>query len=264
MLDSYTSTMCLDYWDRLDFARALIDIKSDRPLKDTMVIPIPFVKGSGSYVYTIKVEYEWKLLRCGTYSVFSHDDIYCPKNIWVNLGADTDTMQQRNPTSMKNVATKSDCFQVVKNRRHNIKSTSFKPKSTFEYLSVPGTYKKQDTVKNNGASTLSSSNKGSGNSDNINLVSLRNSFAALNKQYKVFEIVENLEVGNVESKSGEKPTEDSECGGNKETKIGDECDQYDDDEYTTHDLNEQQEAFCDAFDIKLRGRRKLYVIFGVV
>ncbi|GKD70368.1 hypothetical protein Tco_1324458 [Tanacetum coccineum] len=50
----------------------------------------------------------------------------------------------------------------------------------------------------------------------------------------------------------------------KETKIGDECDQYDDDEYTTHDLNEQQEAFCDAFDIKLRGRRKLYVIFGVV
>ena len=34
------------------------DIRVDRPLKDTMVIAIPYVEGSGSYLHTIKVEYE--------------------------------------------------------------------------------------------------------------------------------------------------------------------------------------------------------------
>ncbi|GJT64393.1 zinc knuckle CX2CX4HX4C containing protein [Tanacetum coccineum] len=93
MLDSYTSTMCMDSWGRMDFARALVEIKAGRPLKDTIVIAIPL---------------------------------------------------------------------------------------------------------------------GFSNVDDINFVSLRNSFAALNDQDNVFEIVENSEAENVESKSGEKFIEDSE------------------------------------------------------
>ncbi|GJV46051.1 hypothetical protein Tco_1430587 [Tanacetum coccineum] len=71
--------------------------------------------------------------------------------------------------------------------------------STFVYrpVSTPsgsGTSKNEEIMKNNGASTSkcntnyngasTSSKKGPGNSDDINFVSLRNSFAALNKHDK--------------------------------------------------------------------------------
>nr|GEW31023.1 hypothetical protein [Tanacetum cinerariifolium] len=71
MLDSYTSTMCIDSWSCLDFAHALIDIKDDHPLKDDMVIDIPFGEVSRYYLHTIKVEYEWKPPRCGMFGVWS-------------------------------------------------------------------------------------------------------------------------------------------------------------------------------------------------
>ncbi|GJX55031.1 hypothetical protein Tco_0284928 [Tanacetum coccineum] len=62
-------------------------------------------------------------------------------------------------------------------------------------------------IRINGASA--SCNKGPGNSDDINLVSLRNLFATLNEQEKVFEIVEILKAKNADSKSGENFIEDS-------------------------------------------------------
>nr|GEW79095.1 hypothetical protein [Tanacetum cinerariifolium] len=94
------------YQDRLDFVHALIDIKVNRPLKDTMVTAIPNVKGSSSYLHTIKVEYKCKVPRCGNCSVFVYDDIQCPKTIRVNLGADL--MKQSDPNPKKNVAANSD------------------------------------------------------------------------------------------------------------------------------------------------------------
>nr|GEW78447.1 reverse transcriptase domain-containing protein [Tanacetum cinerariifolium] len=44
MLDSYTSSMCLQSWGHMDYARALIDIKAYRELKKDMVIAIPNVE----------------------------------------------------------------------------------------------------------------------------------------------------------------------------------------------------------------------------
>nr|GEU71402.1 hypothetical protein [Tanacetum cinerariifolium] len=41
MLDSYTVSTCLHSWSRMDYARALIDIRVDRELKEDMVIVIP-------------------------------------------------------------------------------------------------------------------------------------------------------------------------------------------------------------------------------
>ncbi|GKC97824.1 hypothetical protein Tco_1168099 [Tanacetum coccineum] len=41
MLDSYTSSMCLQSWGRMDYAHALIDIRADQELKEDMVIAIP-------------------------------------------------------------------------------------------------------------------------------------------------------------------------------------------------------------------------------
>ncbi|GKB06880.1 ribonuclease H-like domain-containing protein [Tanacetum coccineum] len=47
MLDSYTSSMCLQSWGRMDYARAVIDIRADRKLKEDMVIAIPNVEDDG-------------------------------------------------------------------------------------------------------------------------------------------------------------------------------------------------------------------------
>nr|GEU72412.1 putative reverse transcriptase domain-containing protein [Tanacetum cinerariifolium] len=56
MLDAFTSSMCVDPWDRIGFAHALIE---DR----------------------IKVEYEWKLPLCLDCHVFGHLPIQCPKRV---------------------------------------------------------------------------------------------------------------------------------------------------------------------------------------
>nr|GEZ97107.1 reverse transcriptase domain-containing protein [Tanacetum cinerariifolium] len=74
MLDSYTSSMCINSWGRLNYARALIEIRTDREIKDTMVISIPSVEGNGEVLHTVRIEYECKPPRCGVCMIFGHDD----------------------------------------------------------------------------------------------------------------------------------------------------------------------------------------------
>ncbi|GJR01897.1 hypothetical protein Tco_0524881 [Tanacetum coccineum] len=84
MLDSYTNTMCIDSWGRLDYARALIDIKAHRPFRDNMAIVIPYVEGSGSYfAYQLKVGYKRTRQDAVVLRVWSDDVINDPKH-WAN------------------------------------------------------------------------------------------------------------------------------------------------------------------------------------
>lgn len=47
MLDTYTSTMCLESWGRNNYARALIEITSERVFVESLVVAIPLLDGSG-------------------------------------------------------------------------------------------------------------------------------------------------------------------------------------------------------------------------
>nr|GEU45556.1 retrovirus-related Pol polyprotein from transposon TNT 1-94 [Tanacetum cinerariifolium] len=76
MLDSYTSSICMQSWGRLNYARALIDIRVDRELKEIMCL-----EGNGDMLHTVGVEYEQKPPRCGVYMVFGHDESTCPKQV---------------------------------------------------------------------------------------------------------------------------------------------------------------------------------------
>ncbi|GJW94029.1 putative ribonuclease H-like domain-containing protein [Tanacetum coccineum] len=49
MLDSYTSDMCIQSWGRSSYARALIEIRADLELKDTIVVAMPKLIGEGFY-----------------------------------------------------------------------------------------------------------------------------------------------------------------------------------------------------------------------
>ncbi|GJR17422.1 zinc finger, CCHC-type containing protein [Tanacetum coccineum] len=64
MLDSYTSDMCLQSWGRSSYARAMIELRADVELKDTIVVVMPKLTGEGFYTCTNRVEYEWKPSRC--------------------------------------------------------------------------------------------------------------------------------------------------------------------------------------------------------
>ncbi|GJV38351.1 hypothetical protein Tco_1410828 [Tanacetum coccineum] len=57
MLDSYTSAMCTNSWDRSSYARATVEL-ADIELKDTFVVAIPKCVGEGYTMSTIRVECE--------------------------------------------------------------------------------------------------------------------------------------------------------------------------------------------------------------
>ncbi|GJZ32137.1 retrotransposon protein, putative, ty1-copia subclass [Tanacetum coccineum] len=81
MLDSYTSDMCLQSWGRSCYVRVMIELYADVELKDTIVVATPKIVGEGLYTCTIRVEYEWKPLRCACFKVFGHIHEEYPKNI---------------------------------------------------------------------------------------------------------------------------------------------------------------------------------------
>ncbi|GKA75542.1 hypothetical protein Tco_0781920, partial [Tanacetum coccineum] len=58
MLDSYTSDMCMQSWHTSSYARAMIDLRADGELKDTIVVAMPKLTGEGFNLYTIRVDYE--------------------------------------------------------------------------------------------------------------------------------------------------------------------------------------------------------------
>nr|GEV05203.1 hypothetical protein [Tanacetum cinerariifolium] len=69
------------YWLQSIDGRAMIELQVDVELKDTIVVAMPKLVGEGFYMCTIRVEYEWKPLRCSSYKVFGHVIDECYKNI---------------------------------------------------------------------------------------------------------------------------------------------------------------------------------------
>ncbi|GKE35638.1 hypothetical protein Tco_1454960 [Tanacetum coccineum] len=52
MLDSYTSSMCIDSWGRSNFSRCLIEVNADGVLKESITMGIPLLDGLGFYKET--------------------------------------------------------------------------------------------------------------------------------------------------------------------------------------------------------------------
>lgn len=78
MLDSYTSTLCVEGWGRVNFASALVEVHADNPLKESLVIAIPKLDEDGYTKETIHVEYEWRPSMCDRCKVFGHEIEGCP------------------------------------------------------------------------------------------------------------------------------------------------------------------------------------------
>ncbi|GKC45121.1 retrotransposon protein, putative, ty1-copia subclass [Tanacetum coccineum] len=84
MLDSYTSDICLQSWGRSSYARAMIELRADMELKDTILVAMLKITGE-YYMCIVRVEYEWKPPRCFCCKVFGPTQEECPKNIGLGV-----------------------------------------------------------------------------------------------------------------------------------------------------------------------------------
>ncbi|GJR38855.1 reverse transcriptase domain-containing protein [Tanacetum coccineum] len=81
MLDGFTSSMCVESWGRIGFARALIEVSAESILKNEVVMAIRDEEGDGHSREVIRVEYEWKPPHCVECKCFGHDSTTCPKRV---------------------------------------------------------------------------------------------------------------------------------------------------------------------------------------
>ncbi|GKB91963.1 hypothetical protein Tco_0964235, partial [Tanacetum coccineum] len=81
MLDVFTSSMCVESWGRISFARALIEISSESTLKKEVTMAIPNDEDDGHTKEVIRVEYEWKPPHCVECKTFGHGPNLCPKRV---------------------------------------------------------------------------------------------------------------------------------------------------------------------------------------
>ncbi|GKE19225.1 RNA-directed DNA polymerase, eukaryota, partial [Tanacetum coccineum] len=66
---------------KASYARAIIELKADVDLRDTIIVSVPKFSGEGFTTSTIHVEYEWAPPRCSECKVFGHVLDDCPKKI---------------------------------------------------------------------------------------------------------------------------------------------------------------------------------------
>ncbi|GJZ98814.1 zinc knuckle CX2CX4HX4C containing protein [Tanacetum coccineum] len=110
MLDSYTTSMCIESRGRSSFARCLIEIG------------VPLIEGTGFTIETVTIEYEWKPPWCDLCKIFDHVQDHCPKKVSITPFAVTSSVAT--PTVEKT----NDRFQTVgknkKNKKGKSKSTN--------------------------------------------------------------------------------------------------------------------------------------------
>ncbi|GJW53119.1 hypothetical protein Tco_0097204, partial [Tanacetum coccineum] len=127
IIDSYTSDMCLQFWDMSSYARTMIELQADVELKDTIMVAMPKLTREGFYTCIVRVEYLWKPSRCACCKVLGHYLDECPNNI------------------------DSDVVKNMKNPSQNPKGVSVGPKVGFKPVKqVYRQFARKNNVNTNG------------------------------------------------------------------------------------------------------------------
>ncbi|GKA96702.1 reverse transcriptase domain-containing protein, partial [Tanacetum coccineum] len=112
MLDAFTSSMCVESWGRISFARALIEISAHSVLKKEVTMAISDDEGDGYTKEVIRVVYEWKPPHCVNCQSFGYDLNLCPKLVREKIPK-TSAMDVKANTMEEN----DDGFVEVKSRK---------------------------------------------------------------------------------------------------------------------------------------------------
>ncbi|XP_035839381.1 uncharacterized protein LOC118486758 [Helianthus annuus] len=178
MLDSFTTSMCMDSWGRSSYARALIEVSADRELREEITMAIPELDGEGFTKETMYVEYEWNPHRCASCCVFGHTSETCPKlpvRKTNNLHQVQNRNGPRNPKGKKSPVVDQEGYTGVYGKKAAKKTgiplNTQKPK--FEYRPVG--------QKSKGDSTKPKSQNGMDGTSNNNSFRSANPFDVLNE-----------------------------------------------------------------------------------
>ncbi|GKF60949.1 hypothetical protein Tco_0177735 [Tanacetum coccineum] len=79
MLDAFTSSMCMESWDHIGFAGALIEVSAAKDLKQDVIMVVLLEDDTGHTNEKIRLEYEWKPPLCLECIVFGQALEQCPK-----------------------------------------------------------------------------------------------------------------------------------------------------------------------------------------
>ena len=189
MLDSYTTSMCMDSWGRSSFARCLIEVDSHSDLLDTVTIGFPSLTGEGFIKESIRVEYEWRPPRCNLCKIFGHTQDQCSEKVvrpptQVISPSIVSTSHVTTPT----VELDTDGFQKVgkkKKKKGKAKAANGNPSvgtSVKQFKPVP---KATTSEPKKGANTMGTAHtslsqlKSTGNASKEVNVSTSNPYAAL-------------------------------------------------------------------------------------
>lgn len=158
MLDSYTSSTCINAWGRPSYARATIEVSIDVPLREKVVVATPCNDEFGGYTKdVVSVEYEWKPPQCSECKVFGHIDSACPFNIPKTIPIkikDADGFQEVTKKKGKGTVNKNKngfpmgkkqrvMYRPVANKNVNKNTNSF---SSLHNLDENGNPKETNTV----------------------------------------------------------------------------------------------------------------------
>ncbi|GJV85889.1 hypothetical protein Tco_1525787 [Tanacetum coccineum] len=166
LLDAFTSAMCKDPWERIGYARALIEVSADKYLKKEVTMVIPNVNGEGHTKVTMKVEYEWKPSCCSECHVFGHTLENYPKRVV-------------EPAKLSNVEDEEG-FTTVKSRRRKGKKVDNGQPRQIDGLRLN---KPKPNYVWNVKTTHTTMPKSKTNSDDgVKIVQLKNTFNALQDQ----------------------------------------------------------------------------------
>nr|GEV44096.1 reverse transcriptase domain-containing protein [Tanacetum cinerariifolium] len=167
-------------WGHSSYVRAMIEIDAYKEMIDTLVMVIPKLNETGYTCEAVYIKYEWQ-----------------PLGVALVLFLETGLLHVRR-LHKKSVNTRYEGFQTMRkrgpNRQQHVKTMSFKTKTNLVHRPISTNHSKVGSVGYHPASEdrgqefdphflqTGSSSNGPLNSDNINLVDLRNSFEALKEK----------------------------------------------------------------------------------
>ncbi|XP_022014769.1 uncharacterized protein LOC110914278 [Helianthus annuus] len=162
MLDSFTTSMCLDSWGRSSYARALIEISADKEFREEITMAILESEGEGFVKETMYVEYEWSPHRCPTCCVFGHNLDSCPKQPtkpFKPMHEELNRNVQKNRSTKKTQVVDKDGYTEVHGKKiaKKVGIPVNKQKPRFEYRPI-GPKPKGDSNKASSSKSTRSNN----------------------------------------------------------------------------------------------------------
>ncbi|GJU27333.1 retrovirus-related pol polyprotein from transposon TNT 1-94 [Tanacetum coccineum] len=178
-LDAFTSTMCVETWGRIGFARALIEVSADKELKHEVIMAIP--KGeeesAGHTMVKIQIEYEWKPPLCNDCHVFGHTLDNCPKKVpaqhIIPVAAPEDGFTT--VTNRKKGGKGGKGYAAINSKNH---AGGFKVNNSKNFQYQPVKQKNNDSIPSTSGTKTNEKEKVKEGEDNG--VKLRNLFEKLN------------------------------------------------------------------------------------